>query len=223
MMNTITTGDARGLAKAIPDNSIDLIFTDPPYHREHLPLYGWLAEEAARILKPGGFLLTYNGQIWKDQIMQMLGSHLEYFYDLISWAPGHVSMSHIRKIAGMHNSILAYSKGTSLPRKYAYSIWKSTIEDKRYHSWQQNLSTASYYINCFSTRGDTVFEPFTGGGTTCSACQQLERDFIPFEIDPATPDTARKRPETVQPLPIPAQNEQIALEVPPWTYITRAS
>ncbi len=208
MMNTITTGDARELAKAIPDNSIDLIFTDPPYHREHLPLYGWLAEEAARILKPGGFLLTYNGQIWKDQIMQMLGSHLEYFYDLISWEPGHVSMIHIRKIAGMHKSILAYSKGTSLPRKYAYSIWKSTIEDKRYHSWQQNLSTASYYINCFSTRGDTVFEPFTGGGT------KIGRNFIAFEVDPATADIARKRLETVQPLLMPEEMEQLALEVP---------
>jgi len=123
-------------------------------------------------------------------------------------------MIHIRKIAGMHKSILAYSKGTSLPRKYAYSIWKSTIEDKRYHSWQQNLSTASYYINCFSTRGDTVFEPFTGGGTTCYACKQLERDFIAFEIDPATADIARKRLETVQPLLMPEEMEQLALEVP---------
>lgn len=53
----IYTGDARELAKAIPDGSIDLIFTDPPYPREFLPLYGWLAETAAQVLKPDGFML----------------------------------------------------------------------------------------------------------------------------------------------------------------------
>src|SRR5260221_13856113 len=99
MINTITTGDARELATAIPDESIDLVFTDPPYPKEYLPLYGWLAEEAARVLKPGGFLLTYTASLWKQEIMRMLGSHLEYFYDFISWELGHVSMIHLRKSA----------------------------------------------------------------------------------------------------------------------------
>ena len=48
-LDRIITGDARELAKAIPDESVDLIFTDPPYPREFLPLYGWLAETAARV------------------------------------------------------------------------------------------------------------------------------------------------------------------------------
>lgn len=208
-LNQIVTGDAREVSKAIPDESIDLIFTDPPYPKEFLPLYDWLAEMAARILKPGGFLLTYCGQIWKDEIMQMLQKHLTYFYDFVSWEPGHVSMVHPLRIAGMHKSILAFCNGAGLPRKYALSIWKSTIEDKRYHSWQQNLSTASYYINCFSKPGDLVFEPFTGGGTTLYACKQLERNFIAFEIDPATADIARKRVETVQPLLFSEQPEQL--------------
>src|SRR5205814_2191015 len=56
LLNTITTGDAQLLSTHIPDNSIDLIFTDPPYDRDSLSLYEWLAEFAARALKPGGFL-----------------------------------------------------------------------------------------------------------------------------------------------------------------------
>ena len=52
----VYTGDARHLALDIPDGSIDLIFTDPPYSKKYLPLYGWLAFMAERILKPGGFL-----------------------------------------------------------------------------------------------------------------------------------------------------------------------
>ncbi len=33
----------------LPDNSIDMIWTDPPYPMEFLPCYGWLANEAARV------------------------------------------------------------------------------------------------------------------------------------------------------------------------------
>jgi hypothetical protein len=45
----------------IPDSSIDLIFTDPLYRREYLPLYANLAEVADRVLKVGGSLVTYIG------------------------------------------------------------------------------------------------------------------------------------------------------------------
>ena len=46
----------------IPDNSIDLIFTDPPYNEESVPLYGDLAKLAQRVLKPGGSLITFTRQ-----------------------------------------------------------------------------------------------------------------------------------------------------------------
>ena len=31
----------------LADNSIDLVFCDPPYACQYLPCYGWLAREAA--------------------------------------------------------------------------------------------------------------------------------------------------------------------------------
>ena len=76
-LNYILTGDARDLCKDIPDASIDLIFTDPPYIKEHMHLYQWLSGEASRVLKPDGFLMTYVGTYWKFEAMQMLASHLE--------------------------------------------------------------------------------------------------------------------------------------------------
>ena len=49
-------GDMKTLGENIPDNSIDLIFTDPPYNEASLSLYGDLAKLADRVLKPGGSL-----------------------------------------------------------------------------------------------------------------------------------------------------------------------
>ena len=47
-------GDFRQLLKTIPNESIDLIFTDPPYAAEYVPLYSDLAVIAHNVLKEGG-------------------------------------------------------------------------------------------------------------------------------------------------------------------------
>ena len=66
---SIITGDARELAKEIPNESVDLIFTDPPYEASAIPLYKWVSEAAARVLKPSGILLVYLGHLYfRDQL-----------------------------------------------------------------------------------------------------------------------------------------------------------
>ena len=60
--------------------------------------------------------------------------------------------------------------------------------------------------------GDIILDPFCGGGTTAVVAKQLGRNFIAFEIDPATADIARKRLELVQPLLMPEEALQLPLE-----------
>jgi hypothetical protein len=211
ILNTITVGDARELTKNIPDEGIDLIFTDPPYPKVYLPLYGWLAEEAARILKPGGFLLTYAGSLWKDQVMLQLGQHLSFFWDYIIVYLDHSTLMHPTKTMNTCRSILAYVKGQGKPNDWVRGHIVSSGADKRFHEWGQNGKVVAYYLERFSRPGDTVFEPFTGGGTTCYICKQLRRNFIAFEIAPATADIARKRLETTQLLLMPEVLEQLRL------------
>jgi 16S rRNA G966 N2-methylase RsmD len=43
------------------DETHHLIFTDPPYDRETIPQYEDLAALGARVLIPGGSLITYVG------------------------------------------------------------------------------------------------------------------------------------------------------------------
>jgi hypothetical protein len=115
MLNQIVLGDCRDLIKSIPDASIDLIFTDPPYPREFLPLYGWLAKEAERVLKPGGFLLAYAGGMYKHDVMMHLGKHLTYFWDYLAIDSGPGTPVWPRRTVAHHKSILAYVKGEGKP------------------------------------------------------------------------------------------------------------
>ena len=64
----------------IPDNSVDLIITDPPYPKEHLPIFGSLARFAVRKLKPGGSLVFYYNRYYEPEIHRLLGDVPELTY-----------------------------------------------------------------------------------------------------------------------------------------------
>ena len=71
-MNSIVTGDARELAKAIPSGSVDLILTDPEY--DHLDDYYWLYTECKRILKPEGNTLAFVNAKWYAVVSRVVMS-----------------------------------------------------------------------------------------------------------------------------------------------------
>ena len=69
----------------IQDNSLDLIFTDPPYSWDFIPLYGDLARVAFRVLKEGGSLVTFAGHYAIPEILDQIKSaspHMKYWREL---------------------------------------------------------------------------------------------------------------------------------------------
>ena len=174
----------------IADNSIDLIFTDPPYPREYLPCYGWLASEAARVLKPGGFVLAMCGGSFLNQIFRMFDdAGLAYYWKYELEIPGKEtgiawrSNGHNMPISTRHKSILSYSKGAAVARTATTNEFTAGGIDKRFHAWGQDVESARYFIDCFSAPGDLVLDPFIGGGTTAVACELIGRRCVSFDID----------------------------------------
>jgi DNA modification methylase len=57
-------------------------------------------------------------------------------------------------------------------------------------------------VESLTEEGDTVFDPFTGGGTVPAACKTLKRNYIAFEIDEEMAVSAQERVDNTQP-PLP--------------------
>ncbi len=174
----------------IPDNSIDLIFTDPPYPRQYLSCYHWLAQEAARVLKPGGFVLAMCGGVYLNQIFRMFDdAGLTFYWKYEMYMPGeehshvHPNRNPYVKVRVESKPILAYSKGVAVPYASTVSLFNSGGRDKRYHYWGQDVVSARYCIARFSRPYAWVLDPFIGGGTTAVACYQLGRRFICGDLD----------------------------------------
>ena len=51
------------MIQQVPDESVDLILTDPPYAGRYAPLITDLSRVAQRVLKPEGWLIVISGHI----------------------------------------------------------------------------------------------------------------------------------------------------------------
>lgn len=58
---------------------------------------------------------------------------------------------------------------------------------------QKPLSLMRALVSDFTDAGDLVCDPYSGGGTTAVACQELGRDCITFECDEETYNKAQRR------------------------------
>ena len=68
------------------------------------------------------------------------------------------------------------------------------ISEQRYaHPTQKPLKLMYRIIEKYTKEGDTILDPFIGSGTTGVACQQLNRNFIGYEISPDYFKIAEKR------------------------------
>jgi len=209
--NGIYTGDAKLLSKAIPDNSVDLIFTDPIYDR--IDDYRWLAETAARVLKIDSACLAFCGIGYlPETLAAMYTERLSYRWRLLI-RPVYAKEFHGR-LCVMTQECLWYEKGRSRLRQtlfdYNYSTHKG-FHDVNGANWGKGLDTLLRYVAAF-TDGDTiVLDPFTGGGTVPAVCKMLGRRYLAFEILPDVAETARERVRMTQMPLFVLEHEQMTL------------
>lgn len=167
----------------LPQESIDMVFTDPPYHDEYVGLYDRLGEVAARALKPGGYCLAYVGKMFIPDIISSLSRNLEYVSIFAVFQS--FSQSRIMKHNIFENwrPILVFKKpGPTAIKEWAQDVVRGT-RDKSHHEWQQDSEAPLQYIAAYTKPGDVVLDPFVGGGTTPWACKQIGRYFVAFDVN----------------------------------------
>lgn len=156
-------GDFREVLADVPDGSVDLILTDPPYPAEYLPLWSGLGELAARVLRHGGLLAAMSGQTHLPDVMARLGEHLPYRWTMAYLMPGKASVVHARAVSTQWKPILVY--GSSDGVRF-HDVVSSDEGDKSHHDWGQSESGMHALVRALAEPGAVVLDPFMGAGTT---------------------------------------------------------
>jgi len=190
---SIVTGDFRDIMPNMPENSIDMIFTDPPYDEQSISLYGDMARLAAKVLKPGGSLITYVGHYAIIRAGQLMSDHLRFWWTIAVKHTGGSARLPGKWVYVEWKPMLWFVKSGRNNNNYVADFIESKPPTKDEHDWQQDVTEAEYYIDNLTMPGGTVLDPFCGSGTTILAALNIGRQGIGIEKDEDTANIARAR------------------------------
>ena len=181
----------------LPENSVDLIFTDPPWAMRGL--YGSLAEFAARVLKPGRLCCVYVSAMALPEVIAEMGKHLNYYWCLavgyqnvrchrnakVSFTGTgrrcrHSAKDRLRSESRTPHSTFSRSVGIEVSGRASTSGSKSELP----HTWIERMTLP----------GDTILDPRRGSGQfALEALNVGSRKIIANDIDPDAGHTTRCR------------------------------
>jgi DNA methylase len=189
----IVTGDFREMLQSLPERSIDLIITDPPYPTEYLPLYSDLAEVAAWLLQPRGLLFVLTGQINLPAVMELLGDYMTYGWTFCHDLPGTNSRIMGRHLIQTWKPVLAYSTGTWPAGEWRLDRVIGDGPDQTRFAWGQSVAPAQDLIESYTRPDALVLDPFVGGGAYGVATLRAGRRFLGIERVPSKAADAARR------------------------------
>jgi site-specific DNA-methyltransferase (adenine-specific) len=179
-------GDFVEQSKQIPDDTVKMVYVDPPYNEEWLPNYDELAKVAARVLKDGASIVTYCNQNLKQQIIDFMTSRsLTYWWELAVIHEGPFDKLFSKQVIVTWKPLLLFVKGSNLgTSEFIKDSVQSQHPDKTLNDWAQSTVEAEYYISKLTLPNDVVLDPMMGSGTTGIAAINQKRQFIGIEIIP---------------------------------------
>lgn len=203
MLDEVICGDCLEVMPQIPSESIDLILTDPPYGIDKGKVFGdkdlqaWInsLSDSQRVLKEGGFYLTYCSIAKLPDVMWAATDYFNYRWTSIFY----INNGMVRGSVGFscYYPLLIFMKGKAAVKKPLRDVMEvSTSKEemkRRIHPYQKDIRFIAKHIEAFSKSGDIVLDPFAGSFQTALAARQMGRHFIGIEKDPKYCDIARQR------------------------------
>jgi 23S rRNA G2445 N2-methylase RlmL len=158
----------------------DAVITDPPYPAEFLPVFS----ELAKCCKLSGvpLIAVMSGQSYLPEVFARLCEHLKYRWTMAYLTPGGQAVQQWQaKVNTSWKPVLLF--GESLDWFGDVAVSKTNDNDKRFHGWGQSESGMADLIERLTKPGQTICDPFLGGGTTAFVSLALGRRFVGCDID----------------------------------------
>ena len=212
-MINLMLGDCLERMKEIPDGSVDMVLTDPPYGMDFQSnrrnekyakmkndsCLNWLdffSDELFRVSAENTAHYVFCSFHNVDKFKQSLEKNFK-IKNILIWEKNNTSMGDLKAdFAPKYEMIIFIQKGRRLINgKRDPNIMRFNRTGNKLHPTQKPVDLIEYLIEKFSDKGDTVLDPFMGSGSTGLACVNTNRRFIGIELDPDYFAIAKQRIE----------------------------
>lgn len=203
---TLMQGDCLELMKQLPDRSVDMVLTDPPYGKKADKGTNGFGSAKNRRYGGGWDNKRPSKEIFDE--MFRIGKNViifggNYFADMLPPSNHWIfwdKKGDVKFQNPFADGELIY---TTFNRPVKRIVFRqqgfiTDSKDKRYHPTQKPSELVQMLIEQYTAEGDTVLDCFLGSGSTGVACVNTNRNFIGMELDPQYFEIAKKRIEEAE-------------------------
>ena len=206
-------GDCLELMKDIPDGSVDMILTDPPYgmdltpQRSNAKFHGvkiandnnlsWtdsFFKECFRVTKKNTCSMFFCSHTCVAEFIISARSAGYEIKNLIVWDKGHFGMG--GNWRPCHELVLICTKGRFVTKSNNLRTiinFKKVHHTKAVHPTEKPIDLLEHLIIEPDYDPDIILDPFMGSGSTGVAAKNLNRNFIGIELDEKYFEIAKRR------------------------------
>jgi site-specific DNA-methyltransferase (adenine-specific) len=214
----ILQGDFFNEIDKVQDNSIDLLFVDPPYSVldetwDKINIVDftekWLSVIMPKVKSTGRIYICFS-QVHLFELYKILEKNSFYgfkFGQLLIWQYLNNNKPSNRKLYRYSYEPIYYLYGVDAPElnftsdtygETQNTVWtiatpQSNFTEGKYHPAQKPIELLERIIKTGSKENDLILDPFAGSGTTGVVCEKLNRNYILIEKEQEYIDIARGR------------------------------
>ena len=219
-INKIYNMDCIEGMRQMPDKSVDLVVTDPPYLIETSGAGIYKQDNKQYVKELNEMKDGFSREILDElcRIMKKINIYffcsqkqiiplIDYFvkekncnWNLLTWHKSNPVPACGNKYLTDTEFILFFrEKGVKIygeyKSKFTYYVTPLNQKDKKTygHPTIKPLDMVSNFIINSSKEGDIVFDPFMGSGTTAVAAMKCNRNFLGYELNPDYYEICNKR------------------------------
>jgi len=226
-VNKIIQGDCLEILKTIPDNSVDLVLTDPPYNiskknnfgtmerynkykgmdfgewDKEFDITGWIKHAAIKMKSPSSIVICSSWKNLKAISDEMEKNDISVKRILVIKKTNPMPVNRDRLFVNSFEFMVWGTKGKKWTFNrngvYETGFFECKNNGETKHPTEKQVKTMKKLLKILSNEGDLILDPFIGSGTTAVACKELGRNFIGIEINPEYCKIAQARIDAIKP------------------------
>lgn len=211
-MHKFILGDSMSLIKQMNSDCIDVTFTSPPYNRKRNDVYTEyddkikdyysflceLTKELLRITTGHVFINIQKNYYNKHEVFKYIGEFSKEMVEILTWGKNNPVPANNQSVTNAYEWVFVLHK-KSKPLKCNHTYTKNLLITNvnsnnkfKEHKAVMKQEACDWYFENFMQKGDRVFDPFLGMGTTTISAEKYGLDCVGIEISPIYLDLAKE-------------------------------